>query len=187
MNLIKSYFQYVQDPVSALKNLLSQRSLPQACAGYFAAALGWVLFFNIGDGLSVAGLVSKLLILFVTEVTVGYLWAAVCGLFLDFSKAKVSSAELFCLVGSSGFIKGLLIVFALWSAMWPMATLFWLAPIALLLVFGLQLGYLTRGLIRVYDVPVATAITAWLLSLLPFLILLSLGVIFIIWGTMLLF
>ena len=69
MNLMKDYFSYVEDPVPALKNFLAARSFGQACLGYFAAALAWVLFFNIGSGISCLALLVKLLILFAAEIT----------------------------------------------------------------------------------------------------------------------
>ena len=120
MKLLKAYFAYMENPAPALAAFVAEKSFFSACAGYLVAALGWVLFFNIGSGISCLALLVKLLILFAAEITAGYLIAAVCGLFLDFSRVKeASAAELFCLVGSAGFIKGLLIAFALFSAMWP--------------------------------------------------------------------
>ncbi len=188
MNLMKDYFSYVEDPVPALKNFLAARSFGQACLGYFAAALAWVLFFNIGSGISCLALLVKLLILFAAEITAGYLIAAVCGLFLDFSRVKeASAAELFCLVGSAGFIKGLLIAFALFSAMWPQLQLDLLAPLVLLGVFALQLGYLTRALMRAYGLSAAKALWAWLFGLLPFGPAAALGGVFFVWSMMLLF
>ena len=80
MRLLKVYFNYMQDPASALKTLLQEGTFKQACAGYLAATLGWVLFFNVGAGLSVWALVTKLFLVFVAELTVGYLLGAVCGL-----------------------------------------------------------------------------------------------------------
>ena len=76
MNLLTSYFEYVSSPQRALRNMLEQRSFLQACVGYLAAALSWVLFFNIGDGVSFPVLLLKIGIIFVAEVTAGYILAS---------------------------------------------------------------------------------------------------------------
>ncbi len=187
MHGLKTYFHYMEDPAAALKEWVQARSLAWACAGYLAAALGWVLFFNIGDGISVAAFVGKWAVVFAAELTAGFFMAAVCGMFLDFCRVKASPAELFSLVGSAGFIKGLFIVFALWNAMWPQARLGGLAAAAVLLVLGLQLGYLTRGLMRLYGVSAWKALGAWLFGFIPLCAAGLLGCIFAAWGLMLLF
>lgn len=187
MNLLKTYFLYIKDPNEALHRILQERSLKQACAGYFAATLGWILFFNIGDGLSVPVLVFKLAAVFAAELTAGYFIASLCGLFLDFSRVKVSPAELFCLVGSAGFIKGLLIAFALVSAAVPSAKLGWFAPAALAFVFALQLGYLARALKRACSIGTGKALGAWLFGFIPVCAAFLLAGIFFVWTLSLLF
>ncbi len=187
MNLLKAYFRYMETPAQALQALLEERSFGQACAGYLAAALGWVLFFNIGAGLSVPALLLKLALVFAAEMTAGYLVAAVCGLFLDFSRVAASPAQLFCLIGSSGFIKGLLAALALISAAWPTAHLGILAPVAVMLVWALQLGYLTRGLKRVFGLTTGKALGAWLFALVPLAAVAVLTAVFAVWGISLLF
>ena len=186
MELIKIYFQYVKDPSSALKALLEKRSSLWACSGYFAATLGWVLFFNIGDSVIVPVLLLKLLVVFLAELTAGYFIASLCGLYLDFCRVKSSPAELFVLIGSAGFIKGLLIAFALISAALPWAKLGFLAVFALVFVFALQLGYLTRALTRVYDLRIGRALGAWLFGFVPVISVGVLLVAFLIWGIALL-
>ena len=187
MHLFKLYFDYMNDPEQAVQTLLQERSFALACAGYFAAALGWVLFFNIGDGLSVFALLFKLAVVFVAELTAGYFVASLCGLFLDFSNVQTSPAKLFVLIGSAGFIKGLLIAFALISAAVPGAHLGWLAPLGLLSVFSLQLGYLTRGVHRTYEISYTKAFTAWIMACVPAVVLLVLLGVFFVWGLLLLF
>lgn len=187
MNLLKTYFLYMKDPQEAVQQLMKRRSFAQACAGYFAATLGWVLFFNIGDGLSVPALLFKLLVVFAAELTAGYFIASLCGLFLDLSRVKTSPAELFCLVGSAGFIKGLLIAFALISAAVPGAQLYWLAPAALAFVLLLQLGYLTRALKRACNIGTGKALGAWLFGIIPISAAFALCGLFLIWGVTLLF
>lgn len=187
MHVFKSYFEYMNAPEKAVQGLLAERSLAQACVGYLAATLGWVLFFNIGDGLSVPVLLFKLALVFVAELTAGYVLAAFCGLFLDLLKVEMSPAKLFVLIGSAGFIKGLLIAFALISAALPSARLGLLAPFALLLVLALQLGYLTRGVKRACNISYSRALGAWLFAFVPMLAALGLLAVFAVWGLTLLF
>lgn len=187
MKLLKAYFSYMEDPAPALAAFVAEKSFPAACAGYLAAALGWVLFFNIGDGLSVASFVVKWVLVFAAEVTAGYLLAALCGLCLDFARVKASSAEIFCLVGSAGFINSVLVALALVCAAWPEARLNLLAPLGVLLLVGLKAGYLTRGLMRLYQLPVLRALGAWLLSLVPVAVAGVLVLLFGIWSIALLF
>ena len=187
MNLLKAYYHFINDPSATLKALLARRAFNEALWGYFAAALSWVLFFNIGDGLSIPAFLFKLFVLFLAELTVGYLVASICALFLDFSDIKSSPAELFILLGLCGFIKGLLIGFALISAALPYAQLGYLAPIAIVLVWGLQLGYLTYGLQRSYQAKVGKALTAWLFVFVPAIAVCILVPIFFIWAITLLF
>ena len=186
MGLLKTYFTYLQDPVEGMHMLMVRRSFRQACLGYLTAALGWVLFFNIADNLSVAVLLFKLILVFIAELTAGYFIAALCGLFLDLRRVKVSSAQLFVMIGSAGFIKAVLIAFALISAAVPQAHLGWLAPLALVGVFTWQLIYLVQGLKRTWNVNAAEALCAWLFGFIPVGALLCLLGIFFIWFLVLL-
>ena len=185
MNLFKAYYHYISNPAQALSQLFRQRAMQVALWGYFAAALSWVLFFNIADGLSAPAFLFKLMILFVAELTIGFISASFCSLFLDLSKIKNSPAELFMLVGTSEFIKGLFIAFALISAAFPFAKLGYLCPLALLLVLCLQIGFLTRNVMRVYQAKVGKALTAWLFAAVPFGVVFALAGIFFIWGIVL--
>lgn len=182
MHLLKSYFSYVNEPEQALWALLEERSLAQAGMGYLAATLGWVLFFNIGDGVAFPVLLLKVALVFLAEITAGCFLAAFCGLFLDLWKVETSPIKLFVLIGSAGFIKGLLIAFALISAAIPAAHLAWLSPLAVVGVFGLQLGYLVRGLKRAYGVSYIKATLAWVLACVPVLTALVLLGVFFVWG-----
>ena len=166
----------MDDPSGAITQLAEERS-----------TLGWVLFFNIGDGISPVVLLLKLLVVFIAELTAGYFIASLCGLFLDFKHIKSSPAGLFVLIGSAGFIKGLLVAFALISAAVPGAGLGLLAPFALLLVLGLQLGYLTRSLMRLCGLNAGKALTAWLFAFVPVLVAVGLLTVFLVWGIALLF
>ena len=187
MKLLKAYFAYMENPAPALAAFVAEKSFFSACVGYLIAALGWVLFFNIGDDLSVAAFAVKLFVVFAAEVAAGFMLAAVCGLFLDFIRVKSSPAEIFCLLGTAGLINGLLPAFALFSAVWPAAHLNLLAPLGMLLVAGLKLGYLSRGLMRLYPLSAAKAVGIWLLCLLPPAVAVSLLAAFGIWSLVLLF
>lgn len=187
MNLLKAYYHFINDPFATLKALLERRAFKEALWGYFAAALSWVLFFNIGDALSVPAFLFKLAVLFVAELTVGYLVASICALFLDFSNIKNSPAELFILLGISNFVKALLIGFSLISAALPYAKLGFLAPLAILLVWGIQLGYLTNAVKQTYQTNVGKALTAWLFAFVPVVVICILLPVFFIWAITLLF
>lgn len=185
--LLDTYFLYAQDPAAGVRKLLVRRSFRQACMGYFVAALSWVLFFNVGDQLSVPALLCKLFLVFLAEVTAGYFISALCGLFLDLRRVQVSSAQLFVLIGSAGFFKALLIAFALISAALPQAHLGWLVPLALLFVFTLQLVYLVKGLKYAWNVNSAEALGGWLFGFVPVFVAFGLVGIFFIWFLVLLF
>ncbi len=187
MGILKTYFRYMQDPVEGMRLLMARRSFRQACLGYFIAALSWVLFFNIGAGLSVLALLFKICVLFLAEMTAGYFAAALCGLFLDLCRIKVSSAQLFVMIGSSGLIKSLLIAFALVCAAFPQMHLGWFSPLAILGVFILQLVYLVRGLKVESGTDSITALGSWLFGFIPVGVLLLLMGIFFIWFLVLLF
>lgn len=185
--LLSIYFTYAQDPIKGMQMLMERRSFRQACLGYLVATLGWVLFFNIGDQLSIPALLTKILLVFAAEITAGFFISALCGLFLDLLRVKVSAAQLFVLIGSAGFIKALLIAFSLISAAIPQAHLGYFFPLALLFVLVLQLGYLVAGLRRTWNVGTAEAIGGWLFAFVPVIVLLGLLGIFFIWFIVLLF
>lgn len=186
-HLLQTYFTYMKDPAEGVRRLLVRRSFRQACLGYLVAALSWVLFFNIGDQLSVMAVFFKLFFVFLAEITAGYFIAALCGLFLDLRRVKVSAAQLFVLIGSAGFMKAILIAFALISAAFAPLHLGVLAPLALLFVFVLQLVYLVMGLRYAWNVGTAEALGGWLFGFIPVLALFGLVGIFFIWFLILLF
>jgi len=186
MQLITNYFEYMRNPEQALKNLIETPSFKGACWGYLSAAVSWVVFFNVGDELGVPAFLLKVLILLVAELTIGALIASLSSLFLSFRGKNISSAQLFVLIGSAGYIKGLFIAFALISAAWPWASLGMLAPLAMVLVFALQLSYLTLALRRVSQTPVSLGLIAWLFGFLPIGILFMLPAVFFVWMILLL-
>ncbi len=125
--LWNAYFRYAKDPAQAVKGLVEERRFGVALLGYAAAALCWVVFFWIGDSLSAWSLVWRFAFFWLLEVTMGYLWAALSGLFLNFFSDSNGSSSLFIVLGLSGFIQGLLLIFSLFSA-----ALSWLKPLAAL-------------------------------------------------------
>lgn len=177
----------MKNPADGIRRLLVRRSFRQACLGYFVAALSWVLFFNIGDHLSVTAVFFKLFFVFLAEVTAGYFIAALCGLFLDLRRVKVSAAQLFVLIGSAGLIKAILIAFALISATFTSLHLGLLSPLVLLFVLVLQLVYLVMGLRYAWNVGTAEALGGWLFGFIPVIALFGLVGIFGIWFLVLLF
>lgn len=123
--LLNAYFTYAKDPAGAVYGLAENRRFAAAFWGYGAAALCWVVFFWLGQGLSAWGLIWRLAFFWLLEVTLGYLWSALSGLFLNFLSGGNGSPALFIALGLSGFVQGILLCFALAAAVWP-----WLKPLA---------------------------------------------------------
>lgn len=187
MQLLQTFFDYMKNPDGKWYRLLPNRSFGAACIGYLVAALGWVVFFNVGDGLSVFSLSTKLFLVFVAEITVGYFIASLTGMLLSFQKVAVPSSDLFALLGSSGFIKMLLLIGALVSACFPQAHLGSFAFLWLLFVFGLQLFYLSQTLKQWGNISFGRAFLYWILWIFPGFVLFGLLGIFTLWGILLLF
>ena len=128
-SLWNAYFRYAKDPAATVRGLVEERCFRSALLGYAAAAMCWVVFFWIGDGLSAWGLLWRFAFFWLLEVTIGYLWAALSGLFLNFFSDSNGSSSLFVVLGLSGFAQGILLVFALLAATLP-----WLKSLAALAV-----------------------------------------------------
>ena len=114
--LVECYFDYRTHPTEVMRELVSERRFSAAFVGYFVAALCWVCFFWIGGHLTTWGFIWRLLFFWLLEMTVGYLWAALSGLFLSFFSHEDGAAALFISLGVSGFLQGLLLCFALFAA-----------------------------------------------------------------------
>lgn len=186
MRLLTSYFNYMKNPSGRWEDMFDHSSVGQALFGYLTATLGWVILFNIGDGLSLFSLLAKLSIVFLAEVTVGYFMASLTGMFLSWNEKTVSSFHLFVLIGTAGFIKGLLIAWALICALLN-THLGGYTSLVLFLVFLLQFFYLVRGLKQLTSLSTIGAVGAWFAGIVPVGILLFLLGIFGIWGLALLF
>ena len=186
MRLLNSYFNYMKEPNGYWFSLFDRGSFLQSCVGYLVAAISWVIFFNIGDAIGIAALLAKIFFRFLAQVTLGYFVASLAGMFLSFQKAPVSSADLFSLIGASGFIKSLLIVAALISAAFPEARLGLAAPLVLLAVWALQVCFLTREIKRLGNISAGRALSALLLGVLPGFMLFFLCIVFFVWSIALL-
>ncbi|MBO4675800.1 MAG: hypothetical protein J5601_06945 [Elusimicrobiaceae bacterium] len=187
MRLLQSYFNYMENPDGNWYRLLPNRSFGAACVGYLVAAIGWVVFFNLGDGLSVFSLFTKLFLVFLAEITLGYFIASLTGMLLSFQKVEVPSSDLFALLGSSGFIKIILLIGALVSSCFPQANLGHFAFFLLLVVFGLQFFYLSNTLKQWGNISFGQAFLYWMLGIFPVFVLFGLLSIFALWGIILLF
>ena len=187
MRLLKSYFSYMENPQPGWFSYFRRGSFLQSCAGYLAAAVSLVIFFNIGEGLSVMGLFARLLFLFVAEVTAGYFIASLTGLYLHFRKKPIVCSDLFSMISLAGFLKTLLVPWALIAAVFPNLGLsdigfFWLGAVVLL-----QICYLTRELKRLGNLSVDRAFLAWMMGIWPVFLLLGIVFIFGVWGLVWLF
>ena len=125
--LLNAYFAYDREPAQTVRGLVENRRFGAAAAGYAAAALCWVVFFWTGAELTAWGLLWRFAFFWLLEMTLGYLWAALSGLFLNFFSGGNGPSALFVVMGLSGFVQGLLLCFALIAAAVP-----WLKPLAAL-------------------------------------------------------
>ncbi|MBQ8844008.1 MAG: hypothetical protein IJ016_04410 [Elusimicrobiaceae bacterium] len=173
--LWNAYFKYAKDPAAAVRGLVEERRFSGALVGYAAAALCWVVFFWIGDNLSVWGLLWRFAFFWLLEVTFGYLWAALSGLFLNFFSDSNGSSSLFVVLGLSGLVQGILLVFALFAAALP-----WLKPLAALaFVISImwRFSFVVLNTARVSNVGLAKAFCVLCFAFVPVtaIALLSLG------------
>lgn len=167
MNLLNAYFQYMRAADASAREIFSQRHAAWGVLGYGCAALCMALFFNVGDGLSPLALFAKFAVLFAMELVIGYFAASLSGLFLDFSGVKSSPAQLFTLIGTAGFIKSVLLVFALIKTAAPFLGFLGLPVWGF--VLASQLVYLVKNLKRLYGVSVGRALAALAFAVLPLL------------------
>ncbi len=183
--LLQAYYLYMRNPREGLQVLFSSRAYGAACAGYLLAALAAVCVFNAGDSLGFFSFLFKTAVWFGTELVLGLVMASCAALFLDFSGKKASPAELFILIGTAGFIKGLLIAASVVALACP--PLAFIVPLCVLVVLGLQLGYLLRNISRMWEVSGWRACGAVFFCALPAVGGAVLAGLFIIWGLVLLF
>ena len=184
-HLLQAYFLYMKDPREGLERLFSSRAYGAALLGYLAAALSTVCVFNAGDGIGLFSFLFKTVVWFVAEILLGLVMSSCAALFLDFSGKKASPAELFILIGTAGFIKGLLIAASVIALAVPAIS--FIVPLMALTVLGLQLGYLLRNISRMWEVGGWRACAAVFFCAVPSVAGAVLAGIFFIWGLVLLF
>jgi len=163
--LVKAYFDYCKDPVGTVYTLVRERRFGAAVIGYFVAALCWVCFFWIGSGLSSWGFMWRLMFFWLLEITLGYLWAALSGLFLNFFSHENGSSAMFISLGLSGFVQGLLLCFALCAAKIPELAV--LSALALSIVLVLRFTFAVVNTARAGQVGLSKALGALCFVLVP--------------------
>ncbi len=167
MTLFRAYFSYDKDPAQTMRTLVEERRFGAAAAGYAVAALCWVVFFWTGAELSAWGLLWRFAFFWLLELTLGYLWAALSGLFVNFFSAGNGPSALFVVMGLSGFANGLLLCFALLSS-----AVVWfkpLAALALLVVLLFRLLFIVRNTARAARIGAGKAFGALCFALVPVL------------------
>ncbi len=165
MTLLNAYFAYDKKPAQAVRSLVEERRFGIAVCGYAVAALCWVVFFWVGDGLSAWGLVWRFAFFWLLEMTLGYLWAALSGLFLNFFSGGNGPSALFVVMGLSGFVQGLLLCFSLPAVAAP-----WLKPLAalaLVIVLLLRLAFVIVNVSRAAQVSIGKTIGSLCFALVP--------------------
>lgn len=175
----------MKDPREGLELLFSSRAYGVGLLGYLTAALAAVCVFNAGAGLGVFAFLFKTLVWWAAELTIGLVMAACAALFLDFTGKKASPAQLFILIGTAGFIKGLIIAFSVIALAQP--ALSFLVVLGVLATLCLQLGYLLRNIMRVWKVNAWQACGAVFFCAVPALAGAMLSLVFFVWGLVVLF
>ena len=163
--LLNAYFAYDKNPKQAVCELVEKRHFGAALTGYAAAAVCWTVFFWIGESLSVWGLLWRFIFFWLLEVTMGYLWAALSGLFLNFFSDQNGSSALFVVLGLSGFCQGLVLAFALLTA--AFSFLKPLAALVLVIVFLLRFAFVLINTSRVAGVGRAKAFCVLCFAFIP--------------------
>ena len=165
MTLLNAYFAYDKNPAQAISSLVEERRFGVAVAGYAVAALCWVVFFWTGAELSAWGLLWRFAFFWLLEMTLGYLWAALSGLFLNFFSGGNGPTALFVVLGLSGFVQGLLLCFSVLTAAVP-----WLKPLAalvLVIVEMLRLVFVAVNTARAAQVSLGKSAAALCFALVP--------------------
>ena len=121
------YFSYGKNPAETVQSLVQNRRFSVAFLGYGVAALCWVCFFWMGSNLSIWGFIWRFAFFWLLEITLGYLWASLSGLFLNFLSEGNGSSSLFFALGLSGFVQGILLCFSVLREAAP-----WIGPLAAL-------------------------------------------------------
>ena len=162
---IQAYFDYYNDPAEVVHSLVHERRFGAALLGYFVAALCWVCFFWMGDNLTFWGFVWRFLFFWLLEITLGYLWAALSGLFLNFISHENGSSALFISIGLSGFVQSILLCFSLWSAVFHPLTV--LTALVVMITLILRFSFAVLNTARAGQVGLGQALGAMFFVLIP--------------------
>ena len=163
--LWNAYFDYTKEPVETVHRLVQARCFQVAFAGYGVAALCWVCFFWLGKDLTAWGFLWRFIFFWLLEVSLGYVWAALSGLFLDFFSDGNGPSALFISLGMAGFVQSLMLCFALISAAAD-----WLAPLSTLvciLTLILRFSFAVLNAARAVRVGLGKALGALCFVLVP--------------------
>ena len=175
--LWNAYFAYIKDPTLAVRQFVQQRCFSVAFAGYGVAALCWVCFFWLGKDLTAWGFLWRFVFFWLLEVSMGYLWAALSGLFLNFFSDDNGPSALFIALGLSGFVQSLLLCFALVAQAAQ-----WMFPLTTLIgafVLILRFSFAVLNTARAVQVGLSKALGALCFVLVPVTAAVFLGIGFI--------
>ena len=120
--LWNAYFSYDKDPRANRARVWwkTAASAPPRPDTPLRLCAGWCFFWT-GAELTAWGVLWRFAFFWLLEMTLGYLWAALSGLFLNFFSGGNGPSALFVVMGLSGFVQGLLLCFALIAAAVPLA------------------------------------------------------------------
>ena len=170
---LNAYFEYRKDPALAVRSLVEQRQFGSAFLGYAVAALCWVCFFWMGSALSAWGVLWRFLFFWLLEISVGYLWASLSGLMLNFFSSSNGPTALFIALGLSGFVQGILLCFALIAGAMPdLNTVMFLALVVTLI---LRFAFAVLNVSRAVQIGIKKAIGALCFVLVPMVVTAVLG------------
>ena len=172
--LWNAYFAYSKDPVQTVRGLVEQRCFSAAFLGYAVAAVCWVSFFWLGDDLSAWGFLWRFIFFWLLEVSCGYLWAALSGMFLNFFANGNGPSALFIALGVSGFVQSLLLCFTLLAGAAE-----WLAPLRILVcaaILLMRFSFAVLNVSRAVQIGMGKALGALCFVLVPIVAVICLGV-----------
>jgi len=111
--LFSGVAEFLSEPQYIPSRIMHDRPFKLAFAGYFTGALSLFIWMTIEKGpLSLWAALASILVFFVLEIVLGYLFSAAAHAFLEYSGAKGRASGLFVLTGASEFVKILLIAVA---------------------------------------------------------------------------
>jgi hypothetical protein len=119
----------------------------------------------MGAGLGTWGFICRLMFFWLLEISLGYLWAALSGLFLNFFSHENGSSAMFIALGLSGFVQSLLLCFTLCAA--KFTGLVCLSALAVVITFVFRFGFAVVNTARASQVGLNKALGALCFVLIP--------------------